>query len=578
MTTHRPLPAAIAIAAPLLAAAASHAVTLDGIRFQDRNATGRTTLGAFRGSLAVIDFDNDGFMDLAIADVPNRPKRLFHNQPDPTNPAERTFVDRSIGSGLDDADSLSRGHGSVIVADIDNDGFQDLYFQGHAPDGSSGLLYRNNAGNGTFTNISIPAGVRVTGETQDSASFTDFDHDGYVDLFICNFIGPRTYRLFRNNGNLTFTSRPDLIPALPAAQRIYGNTWADFDADGWDDLFVIGSAVPSLLRSTGTGPARSLVDVAQTVGFTLLGPAPMGISAGDIDNDGDMDLSITDALIGTYYENRAGVMVRTTPFTTIFGWGTTWIDADNDGLLDNYQAGSWGRPELDRLHRNLGGAPGSLTWRDISAALNHTSQASQYCVQLDFNNDGRQDIVTVNPNNSVNIYENLSETSNRWLTVKVVGNATPGGTGTINRDAVGARVRVLSDGTWRTRAVQSGSSTASTEDLRAHFGLGPTDSIERIEIDWPVPADRGNGGRGTRTSVYPGPFAANSFITLTPRCTGDLNADAVVNTADLVRVLSRFGVATAPGAPIADADLNADGRTDTSDLLFMLSVFARACP
>jgi hypothetical protein len=557
----------------LLTSAAADAVTIDGVRFQDRNAAGRTTLGAFRGSLGVIDYDNDGFMDLVIADVAGRPKRLFHNEPDAGEPGNRALIDRTAGSGLDDADAFARGSGGVAVADINNDGFQDIYIQGPGSDNTSGILYRNNNGNGTFTNISVAAGIRTSGDFADSIAFTDFDHDGNVDLFIANLGGPRAYRLFRNNGNSTFTSQPTLVPALGTGQRFYSHAWGDYDNDGWDDAFMLGSSVPALLRNgptAGNPAARSFTDVGPISGFTTLGPAPMGIAVGDIDNDGDLDLSITDAVVGTYYENRGGVMVRTTPFTTIFGWGTHWIDADNDGLLDNYQAGSFGRPELSRLHRNLGNGQ----WANITAALNSTPLASQYSVQVDLNNDGRQDIITLNPNSSVSIYENLSQTGNGWIKIKAVGNASPSG-GTINRDAIGARIRLLVNGVWQTRAVQSGSSTTSTEDLRANFGLGAADHADRIEIDWPVTADRGNNGSGRRTSVYPGPIATGSILTLTPVCTGDLNNDRIVNVADLVDFLGGFG---RPAPEAGTSDLNADGTADINDLVFLLGAFGRVCP
>lgn len=549
----------------LAAGTASAAVTIDGIRFQDRNATERTTLGAFRGSLGVIDANNDGFMDLVIADNAGKPNRLFINVPDPAEPGNRTLIDRTIGSGLDDFDALARNGGGVAVADIDNDGDQDLYIQGQNPDGTSGLLYRNN-GSGVFTNISVAAGVRVFGDSIDSVSFTDIDHDGYVDLFLANLGGPSAYRLFRNNGNGTFTQRADLVPVRGTGQRIYSHAWGDYDADGWEDAFIIGSFVPALLRNV-PNPAggRMLVDVAADAGFTHLGPAPMGIAVGDIDNDGDLDLSITDAVAGTYYETRAGRLVETTPFRTIFGWGTHWIDADNDGLLDNYQAGSFGRPELSRLTRNLGNG----AWADATPALNSTPLASQYSVQLDLNNDGRQDIITINPNSSVSIYENLSQTGNGWLKIRAVG------AGTVNRDAIGARVRVLSGGVWQTRLVSSGSSTTSTEDLRANFGLAAADHADRVEIDWPVPEGLGNAGSGARTSVYAGPFASGTILTLTPVCTGDLNQDRAVNTTDLVRFLGGFGK---PAHDAGTADLNADGKADVTDLVFLLGVFGRACP
>jgi hypothetical protein len=284
----------------------------------------------------------------------------------------------------------------------------------------------------------------------------------------------------------------------------------------------------------------------------------MGISAGDFDGDGDLDLCITDAIRGTYYRNNGTTLTEVTPFATFFGWGTTWLDVDNDGDLDNYQAGSHSTANVDHLTRNLGNGQ----WDDISAALNTTALPSQHTVQVDFNNDGRQDLITINPNvPSVNVYENLSTTGNHWLKLQLVGNGV-----TTNRSAIGAMVRITAGGKTQVREIISGSSTSATEDLRAHFGLGSAVQADRIEVVWPR-----QGTLVNRTSVYQGPFAADQILTLAQSPRPDLDGDSDVDQSDFGLFQACLTGPTNPqiAAPCRLADLNDDNVIDQNDLTIL---------
>lgn len=475
---------------------------IDGIQFVDRNATGEIVLGGLRGTLAVLDYDDDGWPDLAIRHFTGSATRLFHNVPDPARPGYRTFVNVGAGSGLDDADGTSRGAFGVVAADIDNDGDTDLYMTGYHSNTTAGLLYRNDGG-GHFANITVSAGLRTTGINTQSASFVDYDHDGYVDLMTFNSTpSPSAYNLYRNNHNNTFTDVTSILAPQAASGAIYAHLWMDYDGDGWEDAFILtrnGSA--TLLKNVDNGAGgRQLINVSAATGFVALGPAPMGIAAGDMDGDGDFDLSITDAVRGTYYRNNGTTLTQVTPFATFFGWGTTWLDVDNDGDLDNYQAGSFGTANVDHLTRNLGGG---AAWDNISAALNTTALPSQHCVQVDFNNDGRQDIITINPGTpSISVYENISTTPGHWITLALTGNGV-----TTNRSAIGAVVRVTAGGVTQVRQLISGSSTSSTEDLRVHFGLGAATSVDSIQVLWPR-----QGTLASRTEVFTGPFAVDQIL------------------------------------------------------------------
>lgn len=548
---------------------------IGGISFLDRAARGEITLGRIRGSIGVIDYDNDGFYDLFITDNSNLPNRLFHNVPSATAPGGRTFTDVSGVAGFaTDTDGISRSFGGVVVFDYDNDGDSDIYTVGNlTSNGTNGLLYRNN-GDGTFTNVSIASGVRSTGFNASSVSAIDYDHDGLVDLFVSGSSSPgRTHNLLRNNGNGTFTLSRDLFPPDTFSGIIYAQGWTDYDHDGWEDWVVLENAGrPLLLRNTsGPGLTRRFTDVTTESGFTFVGPAPMGLAFGDVNNDGWIDMAITDAVSGTYYRNGGlspsgtGTLTRVQPYTTFFGWGTSYLDAENDGDLDNYQAGSFGSANIDWLLRN---DDNGASWTDTRPALNTTALAAQFSAKVDFDNDGREDIITVNPNNFVSIYHNQATANNHWFRIKL------NGAGIVSRDAVGARVLVTSGGVTRTRELAIGTSYSATEDPRLHFGVGSATTVDSIQVIWPR-----QGTLAARTETFAGPFNVDQTITLSPQvlCNADVNADGQVDDEDLLALVN----AIAGGANSASfpTDFNRDGNSDASDIDALLQVIADGtCP
>ncbi len=559
------------VAAAGLAPTLTAQTTLEGVQLVDRALTGEITLGNLRGAVAVLDYDRDGFMDLAIGDTSSTlPIRLFRNVPDPARPGRRAFADATLGAGLDDADSRARtGGGGIIAADYDNDGFPDLFLPARKfSDNTSGLLLHNNR-NGTFTNVSVAAGVRTPpGENAESASWVDYDNDGFTDLFVAaGGTTAHTMRLYHNNKNGTFTDVTSILPVISGVGVIYSHLWSDVDDDGYPDAVVLttSGAPPTLLHNTaGPGGSRTFTDIAAAAGFTVLGPAPMGIAAGDFDGDGDRDFAITNGVQGVYYRNDAGHLTQIFPFGTFFGWGTTWIDADNDGRLDNYQAGSYPKSaNADRLMRNLG----NNQWSDVSPALNGGSFSSQYAVQVDIDNDGRQDIITVNPGvpgQFISVYENNSPRANHWLKVALRGDGKR-----TNRDAIGAIVRAQTGGvTGRTQTVEiiDGSSTTATEDLRPNFGLGLATSVDWIEVQWPR-----TGTLAQRTERFVGPFAADQIATLTAYCASDFNRDGFVTGDDFDSYVTAF----VAGNPAADFD--GDGFVTGDDFDAYVLAFQSGC-
>jgi len=242
------------------------------------------------------------------------------------------------------------------------------------------------------------------------------------------------------------------------------------------------------------------------------------------------------------------------------------VTADyNDGWLDNYQAGSWPKSaNADRLIRNLG----NNQWSDVSPALNEGGvYSSQYAVQVDIDNDERQDIITVNPGTPgqfISVYENNSPRTNHWLKValKCDGKRT-------NSDGIGAVVRVRnggSGGRTQTTEVINGSSTTATEELRSNFGLGLATSADWIEVRWPRA-----GTLGERTVRYPGSFAADQIVTLRSLCSSDFNQDGFVTGDDFDSYVSAFV------AGAASADFNSDGFVTSDDFDAYVVSFETGC-
>ncbi|MBY0112772.1 MAG: CRTAC1 family protein [Phycisphaerales bacterium] len=583
LRAHTRVQALALLAAAGLCSAAVAQVSVGGIQFVDRAAAGQITFGNIRGSFGVIDFDRDGFYDLFIADGPGLPNRLFRNVPSAAVPGGRTFQDVSASSGVNDLDGTNRGFGGVVVFDFNNDGWDDIYQVGVGPGSTSGVLYRNNA-NGTFSNVSIASNARQGDTNPLCASAADFDHDGWADLLIVSsgLGGNKALLLLKNNGDGTFTQRKNLLPVNDFSGTTYAHAWVDYDHDGWEDALVpLNNTVPLTLKNVSDGNGgRRFIDATQESGFTFVGPAPMGIAIGDYDRDGNFDLSITDAVVGTYYRGNNNGFQQTTPFTTFFGWGTTWLDADNDTNLDNYQAGSAGRANVDFIQKNNGrNANGQITWTDARSALNITARPTQYSAKFDFDNDGFEDIAAVNVGQFVSLYHNRSGTlpgAGHWAKVRLRVNDNTSG---VNRSAIGAVVRLTSNGVTQVRQNIAGSSYSATEDPRLHFGLGASTAIDRIEVLWPR-----RGSVASRTQVFTGPFAADTIIDLSPNalCLADLDADRAVDDADFVLFAASYNLllCSDTGQPAdCPADLNSDGVVNDADFIrFAQAYSGLVCP
>jgi hypothetical protein len=474
---------------------------------------------------ALLDYDNDGDMDVYLVQGGTSDgalmDRLYRNDLVVHADGTRTlhFADVTGQSGL-----KSHGYGmGVAVGDIDNDGCVDLYRTAVGPN----QLFRNNC-DGTFTDVTTRTETGDPGWSV-SAAFVDIDRDGWLDLYVGNYLdasavdqvrchtrtgrndycGPRSYkaqpdRLYRNRGNGTFL---DVSVAAQIAREYgpaLGVVSADFNGDGWPDIYVANDGEPNLLwMNQQNGRFKN---VALLSGAALNGvgsaEASMGVDAGDFDNDGDEDLFTTNLTgeTNTLYVNdgsgafedrtaAAGLAVASLPFT---GFGTAWFDFDNDGWLDLLVANGAVRVieslarttdpfplhERNLLFRNLGtGRFADVT--DQAGAVFGLSEVSRGAAFGDVDNDGDVDVLVTNNNGPARLLINHVGQRHHWLGLRLVRGST-------SRDVPGARVAVFrKQGPVLWRRARADGSYASANDPRVLVGLGDASAVSRVRVVWP---------------------------------------------------------------------------------------------
>jgi hypothetical protein len=507
------------------------------IRFEDRAAhsgvsfvlnNGTTEekpiIDAVLGGVALLDYDNDGYLDIFFtngAHIPDLVKtgpqfwnRLYHNNHD------GTFTDVTERAGL-------KGEGysiGVAAADYDNDGWADLYITGV----NRNILYHNNH-DGTFTDVTAHAGVTAVSDGKKlfsvSAAWIDFDNDGLLDLFVTNYLDwtPETSRvcgdpgkrltcppslyagepnlLYRNNGDGTFT---DVSASTGIASQIgkgMGVAIADFNGDGWTDIFVANDNERNFLFRNRGGKRFDELGVESTVAYTDNGVplSSMGVDFRDWRNDGNPGLFVT-ALGGETFplwmnEGNGYFDMVTYPARIGFssfkmsGWGAGIYDFDNDGWKDLFSANSHVSENADidpQQHYRQTNAvflnQGDGTFKDVSADVGLASlpaAAHRGCAFGDLNNDGKVDVVISAIGGPAEILQNTSEGSNHWLTIETRGTRS-------NRDGIGTRIKITGQsGRVQYNHVTTAGSYASSVDRRVHFGLGDDITVKEIELRWP---------------------------------------------------------------------------------------------
>jgi len=472
---------------------------------------------------AFFDYDNDGWMDIfllsgsSMAGAPSgASNRLYRNNRD------GTFSDVTEKAGL-----RFTGWGSgVCVGDYNNDGWEDLFCTFYGQN----KLYRNN-GDETFTDVTKQAGLENS-KTRWGAgcSFVDYNRDGHLDLFISNYVqfdathipkpgqdvycnwkgvpvncGPRGlppgyHSLYRNNGNGTFTD-VSVQAGIDGLRSSYGMTVvaADFDEDGWPDIFVACDSTPSLLLMNQRNGTFREEGVIRGVALSDDGmeQAGMGVGVGDYDLDGHLDLfktHFTDDTGGLFHNNGKAEFENTTMAAHVgtesryICWGAGIVDLDNDGFPDLFMTAGSVYPEVEKtlvqypnknprvVFRNLGNGSFEELIEEAGPGVT-AAHCSRGCAFGDFDNDGDLDILIVNLSEAPSLLRNDVSGNNHWLKVKLVGTKS-------NRSAIGARVLARYGRKIQAQEVLSQSSFYSASDPRLHFGLGGEAAAD-LEIHWP---------------------------------------------------------------------------------------------
>ncbi|HUN60508.1 MAG TPA: CRTAC1 family protein [Candidatus Sulfotelmatobacter sp.] len=478
-------------------------------------------LEEFGPGVCVSDYDGDGWQDIYFVNTRDRYGRgiqvqnaLYHNNGD------GTFTDVTDKAGVP-----GTGFGlGCVWGDYDNDGHPDLFVTQYGRN----VLYHNN-GDGTFTDVTDKAGVAGMDfgtYFHSGAVFFDYDRDGKLDLYVGSYVAfppdaqrycklagqvesscpPSAYPgspsiLYHNNGDGTFTNVTKKAGIYQPNGKNLAVGAGDYDNDGWPDLFVANDGISAYLfhnERNGTFKEEgAMTGMAFTgAGLTM---AAMCISLGDYNNDGWLDLFISDFQGNSdhlwkndgrgYFDEVSDGVGLTVPTRNVLSFGGGFFDYDNDGWLDLFIANGHVYPEIEQIlpevhykqinslfHNNGHGKFIEVT---KSAGEGFTvPHVGRGVAFADFDNDGFMDVVVANNNDPPLLLHNGGGNGNHFVSFKLIGTKS-------NRDAIGTRVKITAGGVSQIREVQSGGSYMSQNDLRAHFGLADASKIDRLEISWP---------------------------------------------------------------------------------------------
>lgn len=474
------------------------------------------TLGS---GCAFLDYDKDGWQDILLIngmDWPGHKKqhstlRLYHNN------RNGTFTDVTRRAGLD-AELYGMG---VAVGDFNNDGFPDIYITCLGQN----RLFRNT-GKGSFVDVTVGAGLGNRAGFSTSAMWFDYDRDGLLDLFVCNYVRwspaqdvfcsldgkqkayctPEAYRgstcwLFRNRGDGTFEDVTAKSGIFDSSSKSLGVALLDYDQDGWPDVFVANDTQPNKLYRNRRDGTFEDVAVKAGIAFSEDGKARagMGADAADFENSGTSGLVVTNfdnEMLGLYRGSRNGVYTDISPRSDIgpatrhsLGFGCFFFDADLDGMLDLLVVNGHIDDTVRNLRRdvhyeqpphlflNQGGG----RFHDAAPGLGGDfalAKVGRGAAYGDIDNDGDLDILITTNGGPARLYRNDQTGGNRSIRFHLTGTKS-------NRDAIGAVVRIEYDGQQATRMVKGGSSFLSQSELPVTFGIGKRDTVGRAIITWP---------------------------------------------------------------------------------------------
>ena len=497
----------------------THSAGIQFTHFKGNNGTS-INLEEFGPGVCVADYDGDGWQDIYFVNA----RDLYGRGIKVQNALYRNNGDGTFTDVTDKAGVPGTGFGlGCVWGDYDNDGHPDLYVTQYGRN----VLYHNN-GDGTFTDVTDKAGVagmEFGAYFHSGAIFFDYDRDGKLDLYVGSYVAfppgaqrycklggltsscpPSAYAgspsiLYHNNGDGTFTNVTKQAGMYQPNGKNLAVGVGDYDNDGWPDLFVANDGIDAYLyhnEHNGTFKEQgSMSGMAFTgSGLTM---AAMCISLGDYDNDGWLDLYISDFQgssdhiwkndgQGLFDEvsDRVGI---TMPTKTVLSFGGGFFDYDNDGWLDLFIANGHVYPEIEQIfpethykqinslfHNNGRGKFVDATKTSGDGfATPHVGRGVAFA---DFDNDGFVDVVVANNNDPPLLLHNSGGNGNHFVSFKLIGTKS-------NRDALGARLKLSAGGMTQIREIEGGGSYMSQSDLRAHFGLGSTTKIDKLEISWP---------------------------------------------------------------------------------------------
>jgi len=471
------------------------------------------TMPEFFGSgIAAVDYDEDNDIDLYVVGGDAEPNSLYENQGD------GSFADIANQAGLD---MQHRGSGPTF-ADIDNDGDLDLFVGAVA--GDPYYLMENQ--DGSFVDVTATSGIALTVTDTISATFSDYDLDGDLDLFLAHWGTPKqadTQTVWKNNGDGTFVSASiesgiadgliEVTPGGSEVDRTFTPNFSDIDSDGDDDLLMVADLDASqVFINNGDGTFTRTTDRD-----VIKDQAGMGASIGDYDNDGDMDWFVSSIIdsSGIHFGNRlyrndgTGVFEDATDEAGVadggWGWGSCFADFDNDGHLDIFHVNGWQAGKLDvddeysadqiRFFHSAG--DGTFTDTATEVGLTDTGLGRGIAC-FDAERDGDIDIVIVNNDqNHLVFYQNDSTNSNHYLSVRLDDDG-------LNTYGIGALVTVTTTEGQQIREIRAGNNFTSQNPPEAHFGLGPAASAT-VAVAWPD---------GTQTVMEA--VAVDQLLTVTP--------------------------------------------------------------
>jgi hypothetical protein len=503
-----------------------------GIRFVDvTDAAGiafRHNSGAYGGKLlpetlgsgcAFLDYDADGWQDILLVNGMDWPahKRTRSTLCLYRNNRNGTFTDVTKSAGLD-VEIYGMG---VAVGDWNNDGFPDLLVTCVGQN----RLFRNT-GKGAFVDVTRTSGLDGRQAFSSSAIWVDVDRDGWLDLFVCNYVKwsadhdvfcsldgkqksyctPEAYRgdtcwLFRNNRDGTFTDVTATSGVFDTSSKSLGVAMLDVDQDGWPDLFVANDTQPNkLYRNQRNGTFKEAA-VEAGLAFNRDGKARagMGVDAADLDGSGAPTLAVTNfdnEMIGLYRPLRSGVYEDAAATAGVgaasrntLGFGCVFADVDLDGALDLVVANGHIDETVRNIRGNVGYAQppqlfinqGNGSFRDAAPELGGPFAqpwVGRGLAYGDFDRDGDLDLLLTTNNGPARLLRNEQLAGNRSVRFRLVGT-------TSNRDAIGATVRIFAGGASQSRMVRSGSSYLSQSELPVTFGVGRRDTIDRVVVTWP---------------------------------------------------------------------------------------------